>query len=800
MHKPYPAGSRRRFLFPSPRSAGAAWGLRLALAGLACASIAPAQAQQQSRQQYDIPAGPLMDALSRYAQESGVVLSLMADQVANLQSRGLHGSYGVDEGFAALLSGTGLDARRGESGYTLAVRPALKGATELPAVTVTGSQLEGGADQAYRASSASVGVLGQRSLKDTPYSIDVITRDLLDNRQATSLTDALKGDASVSMLANDISGLASQVSVRGIGLDLVNGRKIDGLNVFSWSSELPLEHFESVQILKGATGFLYGFAQPGGVVNYVSKRPTAETRLALTTQVTDSGTVLLHGDAGGRFGGEDRFGYRVNLVDEQGDTYVDGGSIRRRSGSIALDWRITPDLVWSVDALRQDRKVKGSAGWGLYPNASGQTGDYAPAAVLDPIKGNKPIYSPFTGYETKSDTIGTDLAWHVAPKWDVKLAYRQSKMDRIYENGALYANAQGDYTEEMYAGTDRYKTAESQALVTGGFATGPIEHEIALGASYGKTRGYTSSVSGYEVLGSGNIYHPPRFANPHLHAAPVDTQTSEVTQRSVFASDTLHLGQDWDLIAGLRRSNIKDRYAGYDSSALSPTYALVFRPLSRLSLYGSYIESLEQGAIAPISPANAYQSFPPLKSRQVEVGAKLDGEDWSATAALFQITRGLTYTDANNVFTQDGRSRYDGLELSGKARLSRQWVVNASALFLRSKVTQGVADLIGNRIDGVPRQQFAAYAEYTIPDTQWTLTAGGQYYGSRFVDAGNTVSLPSYTLFDAGARYVTRLGATRVTVRLNVDNLANKAYWMTSAGTLLQGMPRVAKLSAQFEY
>ncbi len=160
MHKPYPAGSRRRFLFPSPRSAGAAWGLRLALAGLACASIAPAQAQQQSRQQYDIPAGPLMDALSRYAQESGVVLSLMADQVANLQSRGLHGSYGVDEGFAALLSGTGLDARRGESGYTLAVRPALKGAIELPAVTVTGSQLEGGADQAYRASSASVGVLG----------------------------------------------------------------------------------------------------------------------------------------------------------------------------------------------------------------------------------------------------------------------------------------------------------------------------------------------------------------------------------------------------------------------------------------------------------------------------------------------------------------------------------------------------------------------------------------------------------------------------------------------------------------
>ncbi|WZB75790.1 TonB-dependent receptor [Achromobacter insuavis] len=799
MHKPYPAGFTPPLPFPIASQRRRGLGLRLALASLACAAIAPAQAQQQSRQQYDIPAGPLMDALSRYAQESGVVLSLMADQVANLQSRGLHGSYGVDEGFAALLSGTGLDARRGESGYTLVARPALKGATELPAVTVTGSQLEGGADQAYRASSASIGVLGQRSLKDTPYSIDVITRDLLDNRQATSLTDALKGDASVSMLANDISGLASQVSVRGIGLDLVNGRKIDGLNVFSWSSELPLEHFESVQILKGATGFLYGFAQPGGVVNYVSKRPTAETRLALTTQVTDSGTVLLHGDAGGRFGGEDRFGYRVNLVDEQGDTYVDGGSIRRRSGSIALDWRITPDLVWSVDALRQDRKVKNR--WlGPVSERERPDGRLCAGGRAGPHQGQQADL--FAVHRLRNQERHHRHRPGLARRAQVG---RQAGLPSVEDGPDLRERrALRQRAGRLHRGNvrrhrplqDRRKPGPGH----GGFATGPIEHEIALGASYGKTRGYTSSVSGYEVLGTGNIYHPPRFANPHLDAAPVDTQTSEVTQRSVFASDTLHLGQDWDLIAGLRRSNIKDRYAGYDSSAVSPTYALVFRPLSRLSLYGSYIESLEQGAIAPISAANAYQSFPPLKSRQVEVGAKLDGEDWSATAALFQIKRGLTYTDANNVFTQDGRSRYDGLELSGKARLSRQWVVNASALFLRSKVTQGVADLIGNRIDGVPRQQFAAYAEYTIPDTQWTLTAGGQYYGSRFVDAGNTVSLPSYTLFDAGARYVTRLGATRVTVRLNVDNLANKAYWMTSAGTLLQGMPRVAKLSAQFEY
>ncbi|AVJ26651.1 TonB-dependent siderophore receptor [Achromobacter spanius] len=808
MFKTQPAAARRNDFNPLPRAAtGLTLAIRLALAGAAAAAL-PAQAQAQQAQpaqpariQYDIPAGPLDQALSRYAQQSGVALSMVADQIAGKHSPGLKGSYGIDEGFAVLLRGSGFAAKRSASGYVLVAQPGPGETALLPAVTVSGDRLTGDAEQAYRVGAATVGVLGQRSLLDTPYSIDVVSRDLMDNRQAASLVDALKGDASVSMLVNDMSGLASQISIRGIGLDLVNGRKIDGLNVFSWSSELPLEHFDSIQVLKGAGGFLYGFSQPGGIVNYVTKRPTEQTRLALTTQVTESGTVLLHGDAGGRFGPGDRFGYRVNLVDEQGDTYVkDGGKIDRQSGSLALDWRITPDLVWSVDGLTQNRKVTGSAGWGLYPNASGETGDYAAAPVLDPIKGSKRIYSPFTSYQTKSDTVGTDLAWHMAPKWDAKLAYRHSEMDRIYENGALYANQRGDYTEEMYAGTDRYKTDEGQALVTGAFDTGPIGHEVTFGASYGKTKGYTSSVSGYEILGSGNIFHPPRFSNPHLHAEPADTQTSEVTQRSVFASDTLHIGQHWDVIAGLRRSNIKDSYAGYDSSATSPTYALVFRPLSQLSLYTSYIESLEQGAIAPISAANANQAFAPLKSRQVEVGAKMDGDDWSATAALFRIKRGLTYTDDNNVFTQNGRSRYDGLELSGKARLTPQWMVNASAIFMRSKVTQGVPDLIGNRVDGVPRQQFSAYAEYTIPETRWVLTAGAQYYGSRFVDAANTVSLPSYTLFDAGVRYVTKLGAMRTTFRLNVDNLADKAYWMTSAGTLLQGAPRTIKLSAQFEY
>ena len=105
---------------------------------------------------------------------------------------------------------------------------------------------------------------------------------------------------------------------------------------------------------------------------------------------------------------------------------------------------------------------------------------------------------------------------------------------------------------------------------------------------------------------------------------------------------------------------------------MTPTIAAVFRPLDGLSLYGSYVEALEQGATAPETAANANQVFPPLVSKQYEFGAKAEADDWSASAALFRIERGLTYTTPANVFTQDGEARYQDLELNGKFRLGRR--------------------------------------------------------------------------------------------------------------------------------
>ena len=255
----------------------------------------------------------------------------------------------------------------------------------------------------------------------------------------------------------------------------------------------------------------------------------------------------------------------------------------------------------------------------------------------------------------------------------------------------------------------------------------------------------------------------------------------------------------------MRHGNLyaKNRFStkDYNKSAITPTVAAIFRPVEGLSLYGSYIEALEQGATAPKTTANANQVFPPFVSKQFKLGAKAEGDDWSASAALFRIERALTYTTPANVFTQDGEARYQGLELNGKFRLGPQWLLTTSAMWLdatNQKTTGGALD--GKRIAGVAREQLNLYGEYRMPGLPLTLTAGARYVGKRPVDSYNRFYIGDITLFDMGARYETRVADKGLTLRLNVDNLADEAYWISSSNGILQGMPRTFKLGVELEY
>ncbi|MFJ2995372.1 TonB-dependent siderophore receptor [Pandoraea sp. NPDC087047] len=814
MNRPSARCHGNRSLSGRPIAVAVAIGLRTTVlpALAAGAALVPAYSLAQPAadvRQYDIDPGPLDAVLARFGAAAGVPIALDPATVMGRHSDGLHGRYTVEQGLRALLHEQPLEAvANAGGGYWL--RPlaaassapgALPVATiSLEQVTVTATTDVGDPDN-YRAGTVDLGAMGQRALIDTPYSVEVVTRDLMDNQQSASLVDALKNDASVTPLSNNIGGLSSQIAIRGVGLDLLSGRKIDGLNIFGWSGDLPVEHFEQIQVLKGASGFLYGFAQPGGIVNFISKRPTDAPTRSLQTSITDSGTVLFGADLGDRFGPDDAFGYRVNAVKEGGDSYVkDGGRIARGSASLAVDWRILPTVTAGADVLAIDRRVTGSSSWGIFPNATGSATDFTVASPPQPVAGSQRIFSPFTRYETRARVYGTYVDWDFASGWRASLRYRGSSMQRVYQNGSLFVNAAGDYTEVQYGGTDQFDTDDVQALVTGIARTGPIQHRVSFGASYGRVRTYFSSAANEAVLGAGNLANPGQFDNPHLATPPADTLGSYTTQRAAFLSDTLKIGEHLDVVVGVRRNSIEETVNGYDRTAFTPTAAVVLYPVQGVSIYGSYVEALEQGAVAPLTAANAQEVFAPLKTKQIETGIKVDRSEWFASASIFRIQRGLTYINAQNVFTQNGESRYDGIELLSKTRFTPRWQVIGSVMFLNATNETNAEGLAGKRVDGTPRFQAKLYTEYRLADTGFTLSGGLQYYGARPIDPANTATLPAYTLLDAGVRYEARRNGMRVVVRLNVDNLANKAYWLTSASYLTQGAPRTFKLSATFDF
>lgn len=683
-------------------------------------------------------------------------------------------------------------------------------AAVLSNVDVTATAQPQSTLESYRVQSTSNGALGDQAIRDTPFSVTAVSAAQIQNQQSSQISEAFKNDASVTSIGNSYAGENSAISVRGMQIDTLNGIKIDGLGAPAWGSDLPLEVFDQVQLLKGLSGFMYGFGAPGGILNYVLKRPTNAPYASVTAGFESDGVFKAAADLGGRFGNDNRFGYRLNAVQEQGDTAVDEGYVKRTTASIAADMRITPDVVWSVDALYNKRRVDGAYYGAILAQDYGLT-VAEPVKIPSALDGSQRLASPFTYYETSYKVAGTDLTWAINPQWDARLSYRYAKQDRLNRDSAIFlTDNSGGYSELQWGGYSVYDYQTAQALLNGHLQTGSIKHELVFGVSWqDQKEDYPDNFASTE-LGSGNIYNMTVFPNPNTNYDNGTYLSSKTTQKAVFASDTVKFNDQWSTILGLRYNDYSQTgydmagavTAKYDRSPVTPTIALIYKPVEPVSVYGSYVESLEQGGTAPAYASNPNAIMPPLKSKQYEVGVKAEYQTWGASAALFRVNRGLEYVNSNATFVQNGETRYQGLELNGSTIIAKNWTLTASTMCLDASNVNASADINGKRAYGAPRFQASAGVEYAVPQIdRLALTAGAQYVGDRALEADNSNIAPSYTLFDLGARYVTHWNTQKVTLRLNLDNVTNEKYWLTSWGFILnQGTPRMLKASAQLEF
>lgn len=631
------------------------------------------------------------------------------------------------------------------------------------------------------------GALGNRRQVDTPFSTDVVTTERGKDLLANTANDLFKYDPAVTVVGDNATGENSAFAIRGLAVDMLNGVKVDGQNFPSWDTELSLEQFEQVEVLKGLSGFMYGFSTPGGIVNYVLKRPTDDPYRSFSIGYQSAGVFSEKIDLGGRFGNDKRFGYRLNLVNEDGNTAEANGHVRRQVASLALDLRITPDLTWTADAFYQKRKTNGTL-FGIYVGSG--------LGIPDAGKVTRDLTQPQNFYETEIASFGTGLDYRISDTWRASLKYRFAKENRTNSDSLLYVyNAAGDYQNTLYAALTRYFYQNVDAMVQGKFNTGPFKHDVVIGASYQTQQSEYDDSEGWNdgySLGTGNLYQSTLLTNDAVHIGENLFRHERTTQTALYASDTVQITPRLSALLGLRYTQFRDRVynvdqsvqADYSANPVTPTGALMFKLDPDTTVYASYVEALQQGGASSNTNVNYPQTFGPLKSKQYEVGLKADHRNWGANLALFRIDQGYEYTNSANVFTQSGTKRYQGIDASGWLQLAADWRLMGGVMWLNAKaVDVDDASVDGKRIYGAPRFTVTGRVEYN-PSYLRALTVafGGKYVGNMAVDAANTQFVPAYTTWDLSAKYATQVAGKDVTLRAGVNNLFNRRYWTAAWG------------------
>lgn len=700
---------------------------------------------------------------------------------------------------------------------------------QLPAVVVNSPrfyltpdqqmQKEGTAHDGYRSNTvSSVGNLGSMKIQDTPYSFSVLPQDLIKNVQATSPQSLFDIAPTLDVNLPESAAVTTRVESRGFKIDSAE----DGMRFLTFNfGPVPIEDKERIEVLNGLGGFLYGSTDPGGMLNYVLKRPTAE-RLATVTTGYYAGSGYFHADLGGPIG-DGRFGYRLNIVDQSGAQPVDHQSIQRSLFSGALDWHLTDRLLLQFDAAHQDYRLDGpSTLWAL-------TGLNIPAPDA-----SKNWSEPFSYAQFNDTNAGLRLKWDINDDLSFRAGYKyryNSSRDVGVQNLAISPN--GSYSQFVNKLADQISSDQAAyALFDASLMTGSIKHKITAGVFGNKDYGSVPLDNNPRVTVPGFNFFNPALDGPAQQAAATAAANliTGLKPNAVFQQDynynavlgdVVEFDPSLSAIVGANYVTIRSNTftngvpaTSYSRSKITPSASLIYKVVPAVSAYATYIQGLESGGVAGLTSGGLPVTNPgaaaPTTDTQYEVGVKANIGESLLTFALFDINKAsqvFTPNAANTAvtFANDGREEHKGMELTLTGKVARDLTLFGGVTAFDAKITQqpGSPQLVGKRPVGVSPFMAKLYAEYAIhPIPGLSVNGGFQYYGNAPLNNQNTASTPGYFVENVGARYETRLLRTPTVFRLNVLNVANKNYWINGGvqggGTAVEGLPRTILATVQF--
>ncbi|MCF5666453.1 TonB-dependent siderophore receptor, partial [Pseudomonas marginalis] len=654
----------------------------------------------------------------------------------------------------------------------------------------------------------SQGLLGTRDFMETPFSMTTYTQDAVKNQQARTLGDLIASDPSVRA-TNPAGGRYEQFTIRCFSL-FNSDVAYNGLYGVLPTYTIDMEMADRVDIFKGPTQLINGISPRGSVgggINVVPKRATDKDINSFTGNWASDSQAGGAVDIGRRFGEDNKFGIRFNGVKQSGDTEWDHQSVDREMAVLGLDFR-GERLRLSTDIGHTERDTDA-------PQERVQVAAAAPVPSANDVRRN---YAQSWSKASTNDTFGTvnaeyDLSDNVMLYGGV--GARKSNHDFL-RHAVSVTNAAGDFIVSPRDFTRDENVRTYTAGVRNWFQTGSVSHEVNLAASYF----YMDFENGGARYANGrsNLYNPAQTLTPSTATRQDAKVYTENKFSGVALSDTLGffddrllltLGARWQRVKVDDWNNGVKGKTGYDEEKISPSGGLLFKATDKLSLYANYMEGLSQGKVAPSTSNNDDEIFPPFISRQVEVGAKYDAGAFAVTAAVFRIKQPAYETNSTtNLFGPNGKRQNTGAELSVFGEPLKGVRLLGGVMYIDSelqKTTNGTYD--GNRAPATPKYNVNLGAEWDVPTLEGlTLTSRGLYSSSQYLDQSNDKEIDAWNRIDVGARYAFKVDDKHITLRANVENVADKRYWSSAGASddsepgLTLSTPRTYLLSATVDF
>ncbi|GLO15654.1 second ferric pyoverdine receptor FpvB [Pseudomonas putida] len=780
-----------------------------------------ASATQAQSRSYSIVAQPLESAIAQWSASSGIQLFADGALTRGKTSSAVSGQYTASAALQQLLAGTGLGfvMADGNRAY-LQQRNDNETALQLGATTIQGQGLGMTSEHtgSYTTGAMQTATKLPISVRETPQSVSVITRQRIEDQGMTTLNDVVRNAPGLTL--TQWGAERPRFNSRGFGIENI---MFDGLPVAYEEASLStgaLAMYDRVEIVRGAAGLMEGAGLPSGSINLIRKRPTVEPQVMVTGSLGSWDNRRFELDAGSALNGDGTLRGRTVLSYQNKNSFTDDSGNERTLLYGIVEADLNDDTTVSLGLSYSDENNPGADwnGLGTYPD-----GSFLPISRSDRM-------SPSWSYWNKeSKTVFADIEHRFDNGWKAKGAatYITSDMNMM---GTFLANptvdASGNPSMSLRGG--KYDYERNQSSVDG-YLTGPFEfagrtHTLVVGASHRESdwddRGGPFVTNGnYELVQFNPItWDPGSVAKPVGVDMSLYNRQTEVEQSGVYSTARFSLAEPLTLIVGGRvdwyEQEIKNTSHFKANREVTPYAGLVYDLNDTYSVYASWTRIFQPQNLETASGT----LLEPIQGTNYEIGLKGEhlGGRLNTSVALFQI-------DLENLpdqlqasqcqggttlcYESAGEIRSRGVEFEVTGALTENWQMSASYTYnTAERIKDTTYSPIGSFTKGkrygtnLPANLFKLTTSYRLPGEldQWRVGGAVRSQSQTYTQYG--VEQGGYTLYDVFTRYDV---TPNLQVNFNLNNVFDKRYYTSissTTGSNFFGEPRNFLATARYRF